>query len=53
VGPIPVDQADIEVAYLDLPEGENEAIADARKTYLITLAAAAGFIAAALVILLS
>lgn len=46
-GPVPVDQVEITKAYLDIPDAENEAMIDARMTYLITVGSAVAFIAAA------
>ena len=37
---VPIDQA-----FLSIPDEDNEAIIDARKTFLVTLASAAAFIA--------
>jgi hypothetical protein len=40
-----IDAVPIDQAYLSIPDEDNEAIIDARKTFLVTLASAAAFIA--------
>jgi hypothetical protein len=51
-GPRGVNEVDIEEAFLDIPDSENEAIADARRTYLYTVWSAAVFIAVVFVFIL-
>ena len=51
-GPIAPDQAEIETAYLAIPDEGNEPIQDLRKTYLITVVSAALFVAVVFVFIL-
>lgn len=51
-GPRAVNEVDIEEAFLDIPDSENEAIADAHRTYLYTLWSAIAFIAVVFVFIL-
>ena len=40
-----IDAVPIDKAFLSIPDENNEAIVDARKTFLVTLASAVAFIA--------
>ena len=40
-----IDAVPIDKAYLSIPDEDNEAIIDARRTFLVALASAAAFIA--------
>lgn len=51
-GPLTPDQADIERAYLAIPDEGNEPIVDLRKTYRITVASAVIFVAVVFVFIL-
>jgi len=51
-GPRAVNDVDIEEAFLDIPDSENEAIADAHRTYLYTVGSAVVFIAVVFVFIL-
>lgn len=50
-GPISTDRVDVEQAFMAIPDDENQAIHDARRTYVITVVSAVLFVAASLVVL--
>jgi hypothetical protein len=47
-----IDAVPIDQAFLSIPDEDNEAIIDARKTFLVVLASAAAFIAIVFVFVL-
>lgn len=51
-GPVPVDRVPMDEAYLAIPDEQNEAINDARRTYVITVAASIIFVAVVFVFIL-
>jgi len=44
-GPRPVDEVELDEAFLDIPDKENQALIDAWKTYVYTLVSTAVFVA--------
>lgn len=51
-GPVPVDRVPMDEAYLGIPDEQNEAINDAKRTYVITVAASFIFVAVVFVFIL-
>jgi len=49
---LPVNEVPIDQAFLDIPDDGNEAIADARKTYVVTFVSAVIFVAVILFFIL-
>jgi hypothetical protein len=51
-GPVPVDRVPMDAAYMGIPDEQNEAINDARRTFVITLTASIIFVAVVFVFIL-
>lgn len=51
-GPVPVEEAPLDQAYLAIPDRDNEAIIDARKTYVATVVGSVLFVLAVFLFIL-